>query len=304
MLAMTLELPPDGSTHWSVRRLAAATGISSSTVHRIWRDHKLKPHQVRSFKFSKDPQLAEKVVDVVGLYLDPPDGAIVLSVGEKTQIQALDRTQPTLPMKPGKAQRMTHDYKRNGTTSLYAALEIATGEVTGSCYPRHTQLVEIAPRFSRIETLHDALPSMCLIEEIPLAASFLAGHAHAEYRRAGGDRQAILPDFLIGAHAAVTGRPLLTRDPARVANYIPGAELISPCPNHPNVANAIAEGCETRAVKALARPLSYGLRLAVRRCSAFVCRTKRQMPSNAGPRRSELIAPRYCEMRCTAISLF
>jgi transposase len=138
VLAKTLEPPPDGTTHWSVRRLAAATGISSSTVHRIWRDHKLKPHQVRSFKFSNDPELVEKVIDVVGLYLDPPKGAIVLSVDEKTQIQALDRTQPTLPMKPGKAQRMTHDYKRNGTTSLYAALEIATGEVTASCYPRHT----------------------------------------------------------------------------------------------------------------------------------------------------------------------
>jgi transposase len=107
-------------------------------VHRIWRDHKLKPHQVRSFKFSKDPQLVEKVIDVVGLYLDPPKGAIVLSVDEKTQIQALDRTQPSLPIKPGKAARMTHDYKRNGTTSLYAALEIATGEVTGACYPTHT----------------------------------------------------------------------------------------------------------------------------------------------------------------------
>jgi transposase len=138
VLAMTLEPPPDGTTQWSVRRLAAATGISSSTVHRIWRDHKLKPHQVRTFKFSKDPQLVEKVIDVVGLYLDPPKGALVLCVDEKTQIQALDRTQPTLPIKPGKAQRMTHDYKRNGTTSLYAALAIATGEVTGSCYPRHT----------------------------------------------------------------------------------------------------------------------------------------------------------------------
>ena len=138
VLAKTLEPPPDGTTHWSVRRLAAATGISSSTVHRIWREHKLRPHQVRSFKFSKDPQLVEKVIDVVGLYLDPPKGALVLRVDEKTQIQALDRTQPTLPIKPGKAQRMTHDYKRNGTTSLYAALEIATGEVTGACYPRHT----------------------------------------------------------------------------------------------------------------------------------------------------------------------
>jgi transposase len=138
VLAKTLEPPPDGTTHWSVRRLAAATGISSSTVHRIWRDHKLKPHQVRSFKFSKDPELVEKVIDVIGLYLDPPKGALVLCVDEKTQIQALDRTQPTLPIKPGKAQRMTHDYKRNGTTSLYAALEIATGEVTGACYPRHS----------------------------------------------------------------------------------------------------------------------------------------------------------------------
>ncbi|MGZ4217825.1 MAG: IS630 family transposase [Solirubrobacteraceae bacterium] len=155
VLAKTLEPPPDGTTHWSVRRLAAATGISPTTVHRIWRDHKLKPHQVRSFKFSRDPQLIEKVIDVVGLYLDPPKGALVLGVDEKTQIQALDRTQPTLPMKPGKAQRMTHDYKRNGTTSLYAALEIATGEVTGACYQQHThqeflaflnQLVRTYPR--------------------------------------------------------------------------------------------------------------------------------------------------------------
>ena len=108
-----------------------------STVHRIWRDHKLKPHQVRSFKFSKDPQLVEKIVDVVGLYMDPPKGALVLCIDEKTQIQALDRTQPTLPIKPGRSARMTHDYKRNGTTSLYAALEVATGEVTGACYPKH-----------------------------------------------------------------------------------------------------------------------------------------------------------------------
>ncbi len=135
--AATLESPPDGSTHWSVRRLAGKTGISPTTVHRIWRDHKLRPHQMRSFKFSKDPRLAEKIIDVVGLYLNPPKGALVLCVDEKTQIQALDRTQATLPMKPGKAARMTHDYKRNGTTSLYAALEIASGEITGACYPKH-----------------------------------------------------------------------------------------------------------------------------------------------------------------------
>ncbi|MCA1701348.1 MAG: IS630 family transposase [Actinobacteria bacterium] len=137
VLAKTLEPPPDGTTHWSVRRLAQATGLSATTVHRIWREHKLRPHQTRTFKFSRDPQLVEKVIDVVGLYLDPPKGALVLCVDEKTQIQALDRTQPTLPIKPGKAQRMTHDYKRNGTTSLYAALEVATGEVTGECYSRH-----------------------------------------------------------------------------------------------------------------------------------------------------------------------
>jgi transposase len=155
VLALTLEPPPDGSSQWSVRRLAAATGLSATTVHRIWREHKLKPHQLRSFKFSRDPQLTEKIVDVVGLYLDPPKGALVLCVDEKTQIQALDRTQPTLPMKRGKAQRMTHDYKRNGTTSLYAALENASGEVTGSCYPQHrhqefiaflNQLVRAYPR--------------------------------------------------------------------------------------------------------------------------------------------------------------
>ena len=137
LLAKTLERPSDGSSHWSVRRLAATTDLSPASVHRIWRDHKLKPHQLRTFKFSRDPRLVEKVIDVVGLYLDPPEGALVLCIDEKTQIQALDRTQPTLPMKPGKAARMTHDYKRNGTTSLYAALEIATGEVTGACYPRH-----------------------------------------------------------------------------------------------------------------------------------------------------------------------
>src|SRR5438876_3498089 len=136
VLAKTLESPPAGDTHWSVRRLAA-TGLSASTVHRIWRDHKLKPHQVRSFKFSNDPQLVEKIVDVVGLYVDPPKGALVLCIDEKTQIQALDRTRATLPIKPGRAARMTHDYERNGTTSLYAALEIASGEVTGACYPRH-----------------------------------------------------------------------------------------------------------------------------------------------------------------------
>jgi transposase len=185
VLAKTLESPPDGSTHWSVRRLAAATGISPTTVHRIWRDHKLKPHQVRSFKFSKDPQLVEKIVDVVGLYMDPPKGALVLCIDEKTQIQALDRTQPTLPMKPGKAQRMTHDYKRNGTTSLYAALEIATGEVTGACYPQHrhqeflaflNQLVRAYPR----RPLHVVLDNSST-HSTPEVKRWLARHKRVQF---------------------------------------------------------------------------------------------------------------------------
>jgi transposase len=155
VLAKTLEPPPAGETHWSVRRLGLELGLAPTTVHRVWREHRLKPHQLRSFTYSTDPELAAKVVDIVGLYLDPPRGALVLCVDEKTQIQALDRTQPTLPLRPGKAQRMTHDYKRNGTTSLYAALEIASGRVTGQCHDRHThreflaflnRLVRLYPR--------------------------------------------------------------------------------------------------------------------------------------------------------------
>src|SRR3954466_4351924 len=137
VLAKTLEQPPDGGTHWSVRRLAVATGISATTVHRIWREHKLKPHQIRSFKFSKDPQLTEKVVDVVGLYMDPPAGALVLCVDEKTQIQALDRTAPILPVLPTTPARMTHDYVRHGPTSLFAALDVASGSVIAEHHRRH-----------------------------------------------------------------------------------------------------------------------------------------------------------------------
>jgi transposase len=185
VLATTLESPPDGSTQWSVRRLAAVTGISPTTVHRIWRDHKLKPHQVRSFKFSRDPRLAEKIVDVVGLYLDPPKGALVLCVDEKTQIQALDRTQATLPMKPGKAARMTHDYKRNGTTSLYAALEVASGQVTGACYPQHrhqeflaflNQIVRAYPR----RPLHVVLDNSST-HTTPEVSRWLARHRRVHF---------------------------------------------------------------------------------------------------------------------------
>jgi transposase len=135
--AKTRERPPAGASHWSVRALAREVGLAPSTVARIWREHRLKPHQTRTFKYSTDPELEAKVIDIVGLYLDPPEGALVLCVDEKTQIQALDRTQPILPLRPGLPEGRTHDYKRNGTTSLYAALEVATGQVLTECHPRH-----------------------------------------------------------------------------------------------------------------------------------------------------------------------
>lgn len=129
---------PEGKrTHYSNRSAADQTGISHASVQRIWAGRGLKPHRVASFKVSNDPQFEQKLVDVVGLYMDPPDDAVILSVDEKTQIQALDRTQPGLPIKKGRAGTMTHDYKRNGTTTLFAALNILTGEVTGTCSARH-----------------------------------------------------------------------------------------------------------------------------------------------------------------------
>lgn len=137
VLTLTATGQPAGATHWSSRRMAQQVGLSATTVRAIWSAAELKPHRVRHFKVSNDPQFAEKLVDVVGLYLDPPEKAIVFCVDEKSQIQALDRTQPGLPMKRGRAQTMTHDYKRHGTTTLFAALNVASGEVIGQCLPRH-----------------------------------------------------------------------------------------------------------------------------------------------------------------------
>jgi transposase len=133
----TLKETPDGQTHWSRATMAGATGLSDSTVGRIWREHGLKPHLVETFKLSNDPRFVEKLEDIVGLYLSPPAHAIVLSCDEKSQVQALDRTQPGLPMKPGRCGTMTHDYKRNGTTSLFAALNVLDGTVISQCLPRH-----------------------------------------------------------------------------------------------------------------------------------------------------------------------
>jgi transposase len=133
----TLQTTPPAATHWSVRKMAKAQGLGRTTIHRIWRQHGLQPHRVETFKLSKDPRFVEKLRDVVGLYLDPPDKALVFAVDEKSQIQALDRTAPLLPLRPGLPARQTHDYHRHGTTTLYAALSMLDGTVIGECLPRH-----------------------------------------------------------------------------------------------------------------------------------------------------------------------
>ena len=137
VIVKTLESAPKDATHWSTRSMAAEVGLNQTAVHRIWKAFGLQPHRSESWKLSKDPQFIEKVRDVVGLYLNPPERAVVLCVDEKSQIQALDRTAPILPMLPGVPERATHDYKRSGTSSLYAALDIATGKVIGALHSRH-----------------------------------------------------------------------------------------------------------------------------------------------------------------------
>jgi len=150
VVTMTLETLPKNATHWSTRSMAAASGLSQTAVARIWRAFSLQPHRVETFKLSKDPLFVEKVRDIVGLYLDPPERAMVLCVDEKSQIQALDRTQPILPMRPGQAERRSHDYTRHGTTTLFAALDVASGAVIGQCHRRH-RAVEFRKFLDRID---------------------------------------------------------------------------------------------------------------------------------------------------------
>ena len=137
IVRMTTKVKPKGETHWSTRSLAKELGVSHSTVHRVWSELGLKPHRVDTFKVSNDPAFDEKVIDIVGLYLNPPEQAVVLAMDEKSSVQALDRTQASLPMVPGRSGTMTHDYKRNGTTTLFAALDVLTGKVIGQCLPKH-----------------------------------------------------------------------------------------------------------------------------------------------------------------------
>ena len=168
------ETPPD-ATHWSLRTMAKAVGIAPSSVHAIWKAHGLKPHLVATFKLSNDPRFAEKLEDVVGLYLNPPEHAIVLSLDEKSQIQALDRTQPGLPMKKGRAGTMTHDYKRHGTTTLFAALDVLDGRVIGQCMQRHRhqEFIRFLNKINR-----DVAPNL----DVHLIADNYATHKHSKVK--------------------------------------------------------------------------------------------------------------------------
>ena len=176
VIRKTTQEKPANATHWSTRTMAKAAGLSEKTVRRIWHKHGLKPHLVESFKVSKDPQFAEKLEAIVGLYLNPPEHALVLCCDEKSQIQALDRTQPGLPLKPGRAGTMTHDYKRNGTATLFAALNTVDGKVISLCQERHRHQEWL--RFLRL--LEDATPEY---KQLHLIVDNYATHKHPKVQR-------------------------------------------------------------------------------------------------------------------------
>jgi transposase len=181
VIVKTLESTPATATHWSTRSMAQATGLSQSTISRVWRAFGLKPHMVETFKLSTDPQFIEKVRDIVGLYLAPPEHALVLCVDEKTQIQALDRSAPVLPMMPGMPERRTHDYLRNGTTTLFAALNVATGEVIGQIHRRHraTEFKKFLVRIDREVPADLEVHLVCdnyITHKTPVIERWLAAH--------------------------------------------------------------------------------------------------------------------------------
>jgi transposase len=175
---LTLHSKPEGETHWSCRSMAKKVGVSSASVQRIWSARGLKPHLVKTFKLSNDRQFEEKLIDVVGLYLNPPDQAVVLCMDEKSQIQALDRTQPSLPMKKGRAGTMTHDYKRHGTTTLFAALNVLTGVVIGRCLPRdrNTEFLKFLRVIDREVPKGLQIHMICGTHKHPNVKEWLAKH--------------------------------------------------------------------------------------------------------------------------------
>lgn len=186
VVALTLQGPPkrSGLSHWTTRELAQRVGLSYAMVHRIWRAHRLQPHRVETFKFTTDPAAEAKIRDIVGLYLHPPANAAVVCLDEKTQIQALNRTQPLLPLRPGLPARQTHDYQRNGVTSLFAALEVARGGVLGECRPRHTGadflafLTKVARRYRG--ALHVVLDNSSS-HKTPAVEAWLAAHPRVQF---------------------------------------------------------------------------------------------------------------------------
>ncbi|QIM17357.1 IS630 family transposase [Leucobacter insecticola] len=176
IVELTEHSKPENATHWSVRSMAARVGVSPTQMQRIWAARGLKPHLVKTFKVSTDPKFEEKLIDVCGLYLSPPENAIVLCVDEKTSIQALDRPQPSLPLTKGRASTCTHDYKRNGTTTLFAALEVATGKVIGSCVPKHRHDEFLA----FLNTIEKEVPAGL---EVHLIVDNYATHKHANVQK-------------------------------------------------------------------------------------------------------------------------
>jgi transposase len=185
IVALTLRPPGRGVTHWTTRDVARTAGVSHSTVHRIWQAHALQPHRVTTFKFTTDPDAEAKIHDVVGLYLQPPTNAVVVSVDEKTQIQALSRTQPLLPLRPGLPARQTHDYQRNGLTSLYAALEVASGKVVGECRAQHTgadflAFLQRLARSYRGQELHVILDNSST-HKTPAVQAWLRAHPRVHF---------------------------------------------------------------------------------------------------------------------------
>jgi transposase len=220
IIALTLEPTTDGTTHWSARRMAARIGASITTVQRIWAEAGLKPHRTETFKFSTDPALEAKVGDVVGLYLAPPERAIVLSLDEKTGIQALDRKAPMLPLKPGQVERHTHDYKRNGTTSLFAALEAATDKVTTEARARHT-----GPTSSpSSDTSSGPTPQASSMSSSTTSAPTRARHPRLA-RTASSDHLPLLPDLGVLDEPVrdLVRDPLPWGDPARQLRFGQGA---------------------------------------------------------------------------------
>jgi len=223
VIALTLEPPSDGTTHWSSRRLAKRLTMSETTVWRIWQSVGLKPHRSETFKWSTDPALEAKIRDVVGLYLDPPAGAIVLSLDEKTQIQALDRTQPMLPLKPGQVERHTHDYTRHGTTCLFAALEVGTGRVTTATRERHTG-ADFLAFLRRVERAYPGTELHVVLDNVsthktPDVQAWLARHPRITFH--------FTPTSASWMNQVETWFGILTRQALRRASFRSVKELIA-----------------------------------------------------------------------------